>query len=106
MTETSAAVFMSPPCPGGGRTLPGQLQILPHTSVKVVDRHGKIVARGERGELCVAGYLLQKGYYKNQEKTQEAMIYEDGDLWLRTGDEVLIDAQGNMEIIEIGRAHV
>ncbi|KIX08839.1 uncharacterized protein Z518_03496 [Rhinocladiella mackenziei CBS 650.93] len=65
-------------------------QIMPHAHAKIVDRHGKIVPVGERGELCIAGYQLQRGYWKNPEKTSEVMIRdESGVLWLHTGDEAV-----------------
>ncbi|KAK5295632.1 hypothetical protein LTR99_009221 [Exophiala xenobiotica] len=65
-------------------------QVMPHAHAKIVDRHGKIVPVGEKGELCIAGYQLQRGYWKNPEKTSEVMIRdENGVLWLHTGDEAV-----------------
>ncbi len=65
-------------------------QVMPHAHAKIVDRYGKIVPIGERGELCIAGYQLQRGYWKNPEKTSEVMIRdENGVLWLHTGDEAV-----------------
>ncbi|KAK5206372.1 hypothetical protein LTR20_006804 [Exophiala xenobiotica] len=65
-------------------------QVMPHAHAKIVDRHRKIVPVGEKGELCIAGYQLQRGYWKNPEKTSEVMIRdENGVLWLHTGDEAV-----------------
>ncbi|KAL6248645.1 putative NRPS-like protein biosynthetic cluster [Rhinocladiella similis] len=65
-------------------------QVMPHAHAKIVDRHGNILPVGERGELCIAGYQLQRGYWKNPEKTAEVMVRdEDGVLWLHTGDEAV-----------------
>ncbi|WP_410511177.1 class I adenylate-forming enzyme family protein [Paenibacillus sp. BR2-3] len=50
--------------------------------VKIVDRDRNELPKGEIGELAIKGYLM-KGYYKNQEKTNE-VIDEEG--WLYTGD--------------------
>lgn len=69
--------------------------LLPHASAKVVDRRGNIVPVGQRGELCIAGYQLQQGYWRSPEKTNEAMkIDADGVRWLHTGDEAYIDRHG------------
>ncbi|KAI1620270.1 long-chain fatty-acid-CoA ligase [Exophiala viscosa] len=65
-------------------------QVMPHAHAKIVDRDGKIVPIGERGELCIAGYQLQRGYWKNPDKTSEVMIRDEtGVLWLHTGDEAV-----------------
>lgn len=62
--------------------------VMPHCHAKIVDREDDIVPLGDRGELCVAGYQLQAGYWNNKEKTDEVMIRDaDGVLWLHTGDE-------------------
>jgi mevalonyl-CoA ligase len=94
MTETSPASFMSSVDDPLEKKLLTVGRILPHTSAKVVDPDGHIVPRGTRGELCVSGYLLQKGYFNNPQKTNEVMIREDGVLWMYTGDEAVIGDDG------------
>ncbi|RAL07141.1 acetyl-CoA synthetase-like protein [Aspergillus homomorphus CBS 101889] len=47
-------------------------RVIPHTAAKVVDRHGRILARG-RGELCTSGFALQKGFWQNEQRTKEVM---------------------------------
>ncbi|KAK9350009.1 hypothetical protein V1523DRAFT_421148 [Lipomyces doorenjongii] len=62
--------------------------LFPRLRAKIIDRNGAIVPQGSRGELCIAGYFLQKGYFKIPEKTHEAMKRDkEGTLWLHTGDE-------------------
>lgn len=69
--------------------------LMPHAHAKIVDRNGQIVPVGTRGELCMAGYQLQQGYWRNPEKTAEAMERdENGVLWLHTGDEAVFDSHG------------
>ena len=94
MTETSPASFMTHVEDDLERKLTTVGKILPHTSAKVIDGNGNIVPRGVKGELCVAGYSLQKGYYKNKAKTDEAMKKEDGAIWMYTGDEAVISPEG------------
>ena len=69
--------------------------LMPHAHAKIVDIDGNIVPVGTRGELCMAGYQLQAGYWDNSEKTAEVMSRdESGILWLRTGDEAVFDERG------------
>lgn len=35
--------------------------VQPHVKAKIVDPSGNVVPLGTPGEICVAGYLLQKG---------------------------------------------
>jgi fatty-acyl-CoA synthase len=70
---------------------------LAHTSVKIAHpQTGEPVAFGERGELCVRGFLVMKGYYKMPEKTAETI---DADGWLRSGDLATITSQGYVNIV-------
>jgi long-chain acyl-CoA synthetase len=55
----------------------------PGTDVRVVDpASGKDVPEGEVGELCFRGPNIMRGYWNNQQATEDAFI--DG--WFRTGD--------------------
>lgn len=36
-------------------------KVQPHVKAKLVDPEGKVVPIGTPGEICVAGYLVQKG---------------------------------------------
>lgn len=57
---------------------------MPHTEIKIVDpKTGKIVPRGETGEICARGYMIMRGYYNNPVATEQC-IDEEG--WLHTGD--------------------
>lgn len=55
---------------------------LPATEAKIVDTDGNEVARGEVGELVVKNAAMMLGYFREPEKTAEALV--DG--WLHTGD--------------------
>ncbi|PHH81938.1 hypothetical protein CDD82_7477 [Ophiocordyceps australis] len=70
-------------------------KLMPHAHAKIVDREGLIVPVGTRGELCIAGYQLQAGYWNNSAKTNEVMMRDaSGVLWLHTGDEAVFDHNG------------
>ncbi|CAG8124298.1 unnamed protein product [Penicillium nalgiovense] len=97
MTETSPLSFLSKGFESDGTHT--WMEILPHTTAKIVDTQGIIVPIGSPGELCVSGYLLQHGYYQNPEKTGEVMrVHEDGVLWMHAGDEAIMDEQGRCRI--------
>lgn len=95
MTETSPVTFLTALDDSEEHQVTTVGRVLPHTAAKVVDQHGRILPRGVPGELCTSGYALQRGYWKNQVKTDEVMKRdENGVLWMHTGDECVIDRQG------------
>jgi long-chain acyl-CoA synthetase len=50
-----------------------------------------------RGEVCMWGPSIMKGYFRNPEKTAEALS-EDG--WIYTGDVGLVKKNGAIKIID------
>jgi acyl-CoA synthetase (AMP-forming)/AMP-acid ligase II len=95
LTEASPTCFNAHAGDSIHRKLTTVGRVLPHLRSKIIDRHGAIVPVGTRGELCMAGYSLQKGYWNNPDKTREVMIRdEQGVVWLHTGDEAVFDAEG------------
>jgi fatty-acyl-CoA synthase len=68
---------------------------MPHTEIKIIGPDGRIVPRGEQGELCARGYMVMKGYYKNPEATRTAI---DEARWLHSGDMATMDENGYCRI--------
>jgi len=69
---------------------------IPHTEIKIIDpATGRIVPRGQPGELCARGYMVMKGYYKNPEATRRAI---DESAWLHSGDIATMDENGYCRI--------
>jgi long-chain acyl-CoA synthetase len=95
LTETSPVVTTNPY--GAGARL-GTVGIpVPGTSLKVIDDNGVELAVGERGELCVKGPQVMKGYWQREEATAEVL---DAEGWLKTGDVAIIEADGFVRIVD------
>ena len=90
-----------------GKPRPGSIGLpLPDTRVRVIDpdgdpNHPRDVAPGEAGEMYVSGPQVMLGYFANPEQTRHA-LYTDptGDVWLRTGDVVRMDAEGFFYVLD------
>ena len=95
MTETAPVSFMTAADDALDKRNETVGRVMPHTQAKIIDSLGETVHCGVRGELCVSGYGLQKGYLNNEAKTAEVMKTDkDGILWMHTGDECIIDSEG------------
>ena len=90
MTETAPVSFQSfiddpidKRCETVGR-------VHPHLEVKIVDKLGQIVSIGTPGELCTRGYSVMKGYWNDNDMTNDAI--HDG--WMHTGDLGMFNEEG------------
>jgi fatty-acyl-CoA synthase len=69
---------------------------VPFLEVRIVDDQGRDLPTGEVGELICRGPNVMKGYYKDEEATQEAL--RGG--WLHTGDLARMDEKGFVYIVD------
>ena len=100
MTETSPVSAMTTTDDPIDKRVETVGRALPHVTAKVMNPDkGEVCGVGERGELWVSGYLVMKGYWGDEEKTEEVLIEdEQGTTWMRTGDEARIDEDGYVTI--------
>jgi fatty-acyl-CoA synthase len=96
MTETSPVSFQSAVDDTLERRVSTVGRIHPHLEVKIVDPEGRIVPRGERGELCTRGYSVMRGYWDQPDKTAEVV---DAAGWMHSGDLAVLDAEGFCNIV-------
>ncbi len=64
--------------------------------VQIRDLEGNVLEQGERGEICVCGPNITKGYLNNPEET-EAAFWGD---WFRSGDIGVVDEDGYVYIVD------
>lgn len=72
---------------------------IPGTSVYVINENGKPAAPGEKGEICVAGIRVGKGYLKRPELNSQSFIEADfanGQRVYKTGDLGRWNEQGEL----------
>jgi len=96
MTETSPVSTQTPVDDDLDRRVSTVGRVHPHVEVKIVDEAGQIVAPGETGEFCTRGYVVMRGYWNDDEKTDEAI---DAAGWMHTGDLATMDEAGYFNIV-------
>lgn len=95
MTETGPTVFiMEADFPLSKLGSVGKAQL--HVDVRIVDRSGRDLPPGERGELLIKGPGVTPGYWRQPQATTQAI--ENG--WLHSGDVALRDEDGYYYIVD------
>ena len=97
MTETSPTGTFTPTFgmrKAGSCGLP-----VPQSLIKMVDVNdpSREVPLGERGEMCIKGPNVMKGYWKNPDATRASMT---ADGYFRTGDVAVILPDGQIKIVD------
>lgn len=94
LTETSPVATCNPI---DGTERIGTIGVpLPNTDVKIIDDNGNDLPFGERGELCIKGPQVMRGYWQKPDETAKVM---DGD-WFKTGDVAVMDEDGFLKIVD------
>jgi fatty-acyl-CoA synthase len=97
MTETSPVSCQTRPDDDTERRVSTVGRVHPHVEVKIVNPDtGRVLPRGEPGEMCTRGYCVMLGYWEEPDKTAEAI---DAGRWMHTGDLAVMDAAGYLNIV-------
>ena len=95
MSETSPAGTVTPPqnrkLGSAGLPLPGVM-----IEIRDLENPSRKLPPNEKGEICITGKNVTKGYYKQPEETANAFI--DG--YFRTGDIGYLDEDGFLFIVD------
>ncbi len=94
LSETSPVISCNLPATNKAGSIG---QPFPKTDVAILDDDGGLVALGERGEVCVKGPQVMRGYFENPEETKNVFT-SDG--WFRTGDIGILDEEGFISIVD------
>ena len=81
-----------------GRPAKGNVGVpLPCNRMKLIDENGNDVTDQGRGELCVKGPSVVKGYFENEKATKESW---DSEGYFKTGDVIRIDKDLGLMFVE------
>jgi acyl-CoA synthetase (AMP-forming)/AMP-acid ligase II len=93
MTE-AAHQMASNPLPPAARK-PGSVGRGTGVGVSIIDDKGTHLGVGERGEVCISGANVIRGYENNPEANATSFWGE----WFRTGDQGFLDADGYLTLV-------
>ena len=95
LTETCPAACMNPP---NLKEYNGMIGLpISSTECEIRDDEGNKMPVGQRGELCIRGPQVMKGYLNRPEATAETI---DKDGWLLTGDIAVMNEKGFFKIVD------
>lgn len=75
---------------------------LPQTLIQIISLEDKqtIMPQGERGEVCIIGPQVMKGYWNNKSETDNVLKPTDDGMRLYTGDVGFMDGDGYVHIVD------
>jgi fatty-acyl-CoA synthase len=96
LTETAPfSAFLTPEWAGSKLGSAGQPPL--HSDTRIVDDNNRPLSAGERGEICLRGPNIMKGYWNRPEATAAAI---DNEGWFHSGDVGYVDEDGFLFICD------
>ena len=92
MTEAAHQMTSNPLPPRERKS--GSVGMPAGPEVAIMDEEGKILPRGQTGEVVIRGPNVTPGYEANPEANENAFV----DDWFRTGDQGVMDADGYLRL--------
>ncbi|CAG9326345.1 unnamed protein product [Blepharisma stoltei] len=96
MTECSGPIFQMLESSSFEKRVNTAGAIHPNIEAKLINKKGKIVERGEVGEICIRGYSVFKHYWGDEKATKETI---DHNGWMHSGDLGTLDEDGYIRIV-------
>ena len=93
MTEATHQMA-SQPAAAGGCASPARVGVAAGPEVAIMGADGRLLPRGQTGEIVIRGPNVTAGYENNDKANAEA--FRDG--WFRTGDQGVMDADGYLSM--------
>ena len=94
-TSTATSTVVDSPIGSVGKPLPD-------TEIGIFEKDtGKPLPIGEKGEICICGPTVCKGYYKEDKLNEKLLkVHSDTKIWLHTGDIGYLDQNGALFFCE------
>ncbi|MEX0987820.1 MAG: AMP-binding protein [Bacteroidales bacterium] len=92
LTESSPMISINAPAQhklGSSGTIP------PDIEIRICDMDGNDLPQGDKGEIVIRGENVMKGYWRNEEATNDTIRGE----WLYTGDMGYLDSRGFLYVL-------
>ncbi|KAI6218987.1 hypothetical protein M3Y99_01681900 [Aphelenchoides fujianensis] len=95
-TEMTTAVSLSRPTDPLAKRMATVGHVTPHLELSIQDAEGRILPRGQAGEICTRGYSRMRGYW-NDPKATTATISSGG--WFHTGDVGCLNDDESLSVV-------